>query len=121
MRVRKCLPPCLRLCIVLAAAWGGLCQLSADELIPLAVRGGRCEAVLPTEQGDTFYLILGALSYAPGPHRVTVHTETTRAPVAVPRAPVVHDPQRPVAQKSADIRFVSPDGAFAFISHIPIR
>ena len=28
--------------------------------------------------------------------------------------PVVPDPQRPVAQTSADIRFVSPDGAFAF-------
>lgn len=28
--------------------------------------------------------------------------------------PVVLDPQRPAAQKPADIRFVSPDGAFAF-------
>jgi hypothetical protein len=61
--------------------------------VPFAVRAGSCEAVLDTaDPGAQFYLIVGALAGEPGPFRVTVRTESTAAPVAVPVEPTSRSP-----------------------------
>ncbi len=85
-------PPCLRLCVLgLLLVLCGFPHRAAAEVTPLAVRDGHCEAVLPTVTEDTFYLVLGSLSPHAGPHRVTIRTEATAAPVALPRPPAVRD------------------------------
>src|SRR5262245_39611384 len=59
--------------------------LTAAPLLSLAVHDNACECVLPTDRdGDQYYLILGSLTQAPGRRRVTVRTEATDAPAAVP-------------------------------------
>src|SRR4051794_29382895 len=72
------------------------CSLPAargDPPVALAVRSGRCEAVLDTlPQGAQFYLILGSLARSPGPFRVTLRTEPTAAPAALPRETPAQDP-----------------------------
>jgi hypothetical protein len=48
------------------------------EVIPLAVRDGCCECVLPTAHADDkYYLIVGALAPDLGLHRVTIQTGAT--------------------------------------------
>ncbi|MGE3805982.1 MAG: hypothetical protein AB7K24_15015, partial [Gemmataceae bacterium] len=51
-------------------------QLPPGPIVPVAVKKGHAEVVLPTAQpGDKYYLILGSLSTDAGPHRVRVTTE----------------------------------------------
>jgi hypothetical protein len=55
--------------------------------VPLDVRGGRCEFVLPSGRpGDQFVLVAGSLDRGAGPHRVTVRTEPTSDRAWLPRA-----------------------------------
>jgi hypothetical protein len=55
------------------------------RVLPLAVRDGRCEFVVPTDRtDDKFYLIIGSLSRDAGPYQVAVRTEATASPVSLP-------------------------------------
>ncbi len=64
----------------------------AASVVPLTVRDGRCEAVLATARPDEqLYLVLGSLSRAAGPCRVTVRTEATTGPETVPIEPPARD------------------------------
>src|SRR5262245_28595786 len=64
----------------------------AEAPLPLAVRDGRCEVVLPTERADAqFYLIIGSLARGRDPQRVTVETAGTVGPVALPVEPPGED------------------------------
>src|SRR5215216_650687 len=91
----------------MAALWGGWAgrlaallilgtasRLSAAEVVPLAVAGGRYEAVLPTDRrGEQYYLVLGSLARGAGLHRVTVRTEADPGPADLP----VAEPAPPAA------------------------
>jgi hypothetical protein len=60
-------------------------SLPAGRPVPVAVRDGRCECVLPTERADSkVYLVLGSLARDPGPYVVRVHAEPTSEPVTLP-------------------------------------
>src|SRR5207247_3271680 len=60
-------------------------SLSAGQAIPLAVRDGHCECILPTPKpDDKFFLILGSTSLGGGPFRVTIQTEAADAPGLIP-------------------------------------
>src|SRR5437016_3274618 len=62
------------------------------QVVPLAVQEGRCECVLPTGQADDkYFLILGSLARGAGPFHVTVQTEATTDPVALPVTPLRSD------------------------------
>src|SRR5207302_5163015 len=59
-------------------------SLSAGQAIPLAVRDGGCECILPTPKpDDKFFLILGSTSLEGGPFRVTVQTDAADAPASI--------------------------------------
>src|SRR5947209_3310795 len=65
----------------------------AGRVLPLTVRDGRCECVLPTSHPDEkYYLILGSLARQAGPFRVTVRTQAAAEPVAVPLDDSAPDP-----------------------------
>src|SRR5205823_5606620 len=56
-------------------------SVPVGRLLPLAVRDGRCECVLPTDRPDEkYYLILGSLARTGGPYRITVRTAATTEP-----------------------------------------
>lgn len=51
----------------------------------LAVRGGRCDCVLPTAAAGTkYFLVLGSLGEGPGPYHVRVSTGPADGPVSLP-------------------------------------
>jgi hypothetical protein len=81
--------------LVVAFILLGLCSAARAQpgpALPLAVRAGRCEVVLPTEHADAqFYLVIGSLARQGGPFRVRVQTETAAGPEAVALEPVVED------------------------------
>src|SRR4051794_27862503 len=55
--------------------------------VPLEVRGGRCEFVLPAGRaGDPCVVVVGSLDRGAGPHRVVVRAGPTSDPVSLPRA-----------------------------------
>jgi hypothetical protein len=55
------------------------------RLLPLRVSNGRCECILPTGQSSEKYvLIVGSLSRDAGPYQVTLRTEATDKPAAIP-------------------------------------
>ncbi len=106
MNPHRCRPTwssCVGLLILLAP-----CQLPAaraDAPIPLAVRGGRCEAILDSaDPGTQFYLIVGSLAREPGPFRVTIHTEPTTAPVAIPTESPARSPDEMALLRDLDER-----------------
>ncbi len=54
-------------------------------VVPLAVRDGRCECVLPTGRADDKYLlVVGALGRGSGPYRVRIRAEATEDAVSLP-------------------------------------
>jgi hypothetical protein len=54
------------------------------QLVPLAVRNGHCEIVLPTpDSNEKYYLIVGSLACSPGPFPVRIHTQTCDRPVSL--------------------------------------
>jgi hypothetical protein len=74
--------------VVVAVAAVGAGPAPVGEPIPLAVRGGRVECVLPTlHPNDQYILILGSLARAGGPFRVAVRAEPTADPVDIPQEP----------------------------------
>lgn len=79
-------PVSLGALLLLACAVPGRAQsLPAGCPVPLAVRDGHCDCVLPTDRPDSkYYLVLGCLARDAGPYRVTVRTEATADPVSVP-------------------------------------
>jgi hypothetical protein len=78
--------PRLAVLVLLCLAAGARADpFPPDTAVPLAVRDGRCEFVLPTPRPDAkFFLILGSLAQTPGPYRVTVRTEPCPGPAALP-------------------------------------
>jgi hypothetical protein len=72
--------------LVAFAGWARAESVPTGQVIPLAVRDGRCECVLPTEHpDDKYYLIVGSLARDLSPRRVTIHTTATDDPVSVAR------------------------------------
>src|SRR5271166_3462487 len=61
--------------------------LPAADVIPLVVRDGRCSCVI----ADSCVLVVGSLARDAGPFRVSVTSEITDAPVALPRAAAARD------------------------------
>jgi hypothetical protein len=58
---------------------------SVGRLLPLRVSDGRCECILPTGQNaEKYVLIVGSLSRDAGPYQVTIRTEATDSPIAIP-------------------------------------
>ncbi len=94
MRARTHRPPRIRLlpALLLLASCDPFAA-RANPPLPLAVRGGRCEAVLETAHRDQqYYLVVGSLAREPGLFRVTVRTEPTDAPVHLPVQPPTANP-----------------------------
>jgi hypothetical protein len=59
---------------------------SPVEVIPLAVRDGRCECVIPTPHAnDKYYLVVGSVTRDLGPHRVAIQTSATPDAVSITR------------------------------------
>ncbi|HMC65724.1 MAG TPA: hypothetical protein VKI65_12360, partial [Gemmataceae bacterium] len=55
------------------------------RVIPLAVRNGRCECIVPAETpGEKYYLVVGSLARSAGPYPVNVRTEPTELPLSLP-------------------------------------
>ena len=69
----------------LLAAVAPAAEPAPGRVLPLAVRDGRCECVLPTARADDKYLlVVGALGRASGPYRVHIRTEATEDAVSLP-------------------------------------
>src|SRR3954453_4177487 len=65
----------------------------AEELLPLAVQGGRCDFVVPTANADDqFLLVLGATAQTGGPFRVQLTTAATTDAEVLPLEKRVLDP-----------------------------
>jgi hypothetical protein len=70
--------------VPIASITGG--PAAAWRVIPVAVRDGHCECVLPTPNPDDKYLlVLGSLSTERGPYAITVSTGSSSGPVYLPR------------------------------------
>src|SRR5438477_1818055 len=81
-----------RLCAVAALVWAAAPAYAAS-LEPLAVRDGRCECVLATEDADDqFLLIVNSLARGGGPVRVLCTTAPTTDAEWVPLEPTAPDP-----------------------------
>lgn len=64
----------------------------ARQIIPLAVRDGHCEFVVPTSApDDKFCLIIGSLDRTGAVHRVQVAAQPCAGPVSLPLAEAVGD------------------------------
>jgi hypothetical protein len=82
---RRLVPAAANVLVLLAGApiWAEE-PVPVGRLLPLAVHEGRCECVLPTGAADAkYFLVLGVLAQGAGPHRVSVHTESTPGPPTV--------------------------------------
>src|SRR5438270_13903178 len=81
-------PPRAGAWLLLLLAWAGPGRAQeppAGSPVPLAVRDGRCECVLPTGRPDAkYFLLLGSVARAAGPYRVRVRTEPVDSPVSMP-------------------------------------
>jgi hypothetical protein len=67
--------------------------LPAAELIPVQVRDGRCECVLPTaDPNDKYFLIVGSLSPSAGHYPVCLETGPADGPASLPRERPADDP-----------------------------
>ncbi len=76
---------CLLLTLVVSVPSVRGQSLSPGQAIPLAVRDGHCECILPTPKpDDKFFLILGSTSLGGGPFRVAVQTEAVDVPASIP-------------------------------------
>jgi hypothetical protein len=84
----------LGVAVLLAAVPSSRAQvdLSPGRLLPLAVRDGRCECVLPASRVGQYCLIVGSLTRAAGTRRVTLATETSHDPVTLPLEEIAPDP-----------------------------
>jgi hypothetical protein len=90
--------------LLLAALLIGPSRLPAAGLLPLEIKDGRAEYVLPTpDPQDSYFLIVSALACDAGPYTVRVATEASAAPPSLPRARPVDDPawKQRVAQRAA--------------------
>jgi hypothetical protein len=66
----------------------------AAALLPVAVKDGRAECVLSTEQpGEQYLLVVGSLARTLTPQRVTVTAAPTADPEALPLDPCAADPR----------------------------
>src|SRR5690242_6962861 len=80
---KTALPP---LVLLLAAAAAGAEAPPGERPVPLAVRDGRSECVLPTaDAGTKYFLVIGCLSQGPGPYHVRLRTEPATNPTSLPR------------------------------------
>ncbi len=58
---------------------------AAGRVVPLAVRDGGCQCVLPTDRtADKYLLVVGALGRGSGPYRIHIRTEATEDAVSLP-------------------------------------
>lgn len=73
------------LAAALLAAVAPAAEPAPGRVVPLAVRGGRCECVLPTDRtADKYLLVVGALGRDSVPYRIHIRTETTGDAVSLP-------------------------------------
>jgi hypothetical protein len=87
--------------VIATAAWAEAPE--PGRLLPLAVRDGRCEFVLPTTRPDEkYYLLLGSLARGAGPYAVTVRTEAADGPASLAVADPPPDPAW--VRRTADFR-----------------
>jgi hypothetical protein len=71
--------------LLIGSSFGRADSAPAGRLLPLRVSNGRCECVLPTgESTEKYALIVGSLSRDAGPYQVTIRTEATDKPIAIP-------------------------------------
>ena len=71
--------------VALLAAAAAAAEAPPGRVLPLAVRDGQCECVLPTGRADDKYLlVVAALGRGPGPYQVHINTETTDDAVSLP-------------------------------------
>src|SRR5262245_5564821 len=65
-----------------------------QEVVPLAVEGGLCSFVLPTNRSDDkYFLVVGSLARAGGPFHVRIETQVSSDPPALPRGATAIDPE----------------------------
>lgn len=78
---------------IVALAGSGWAQSIPERVpLPLEVRKGHCECVLPAIRADDKYcLIVGSLAEEAGPYPVRVSTESTTERVHLPQAEELHD------------------------------
>jgi hypothetical protein len=67
-------------------------SVPTSQVIPLEVRDGRCECVLPTEHpDDKYYLIVGSLARDLGQRKVAIQTAATDDSISIARDKPVAD------------------------------